>query len=102
MFCGTMKDLDSILSKVNYLEKKVYSMQKQVRELMDTIERNQKEILEKLLHEVDKYSADTFKENVGTDNPMKLPQLIMPPLVRCEHYEHPLKPEPFVTINQQP
>ena len=44
MLCGSIKDFDLILSKINYLEKKMYTLQKDIKSLLETITQNQEEI----------------------------------------------------------
>ena len=44
MFCGSVKDFDILLGKFNFIEKKLKSLQKNVKILMETIDDNQAEI----------------------------------------------------------
>ena len=44
MFCGSMQDFDKILSKINYLEKKLQNLQKTIKQLLLQITKNQEEI----------------------------------------------------------
>ena len=70
--CGSIKDFDKLLSRINYLEKKVYALQKSMRELLEMITNNQVEILKKLQENIVTLSdrtdscAETFRED-GSD-----------------------------------